>query len=146
MLLGDDGVGLALLERLKALHPWGACVELLDGGTQALALLGQLEDRRAVLILDAVALGAPPGTVHVLEGEALLGTGRRAGTAHEGNAGELLRAALLLGQLPVYVCAVGVEPERVGTGIGLSGAVSAALDGALECARSRLEAMLGELG
>ena len=67
VLLQDDGVGPALLGLLETLHGKDDRVQFVDGGTQGLALLGYLSDRQAVLILDAVALGAEPGSVHVRE-------------------------------------------------------------------------------
>ncbi|MHC4948648.1 MAG: hydrogenase maturation protease [Planctomycetota bacterium] len=66
LLLRDDGVGLTLLARLRDEHAALPGVEWLDGGTQGLALLGRLAGRRGLLVLDAVALGDAPGTVHVL--------------------------------------------------------------------------------
>ena len=68
LLLTDDGAGLRLLERLSAGGEARGDVEFIDGGTCGLALLPYLERRRAVLILDAMQLGAAPGTVHVLDG------------------------------------------------------------------------------
>lgn len=128
-LLGDDGVGLRLLELLAADAPrrWGEAVELLDGGTQGLALLGRIAGRSALVLLDAVALGAAAGTIHVLDSGTALGLGYRSTTAHEGNAGELLKAALLLGDLPPEVAVVGIEPLQMRTGIGLTEVVEAAL-------------------
>jgi len=41
------------------------------------------------------------------------------GTAHEGNAGELLAAALLLGECSERFFVVGIEPEIVKTGVGV---------------------------
>lgn len=128
-LLGDDGVGLRLLEALRSdVSAWGGRVEAVDGGTQGMALLGYLERRRAVVLLDAVALGAPPGTVHVLEGDTLLAACTPGGqSAHEMGAGELLRAAAMIGSLPERLALVGVEPANVATGVGLSATVEAAL-------------------
>ena len=122
-------MGLRLLEELAPeVRRWGGWVEPVDGGTQGMALLGYLEGRRAVVMLDAVALGAPPGTVHVLEGDDLLAAcGRGGQSAHEMGASELLRAAAMVGDLPERIALVGVEPERVTTGVGLSAAVEAAL-------------------
>jgi hydrogenase maturation protease len=142
LLLGDDGVGLALLERIARYAEWGPAVELVDGGTAGLSLLGQLDGRTGLLVLDAVGLGAAPGTVHVLGLDDVLGMGRRAGTAHEGNASELLQAAMLLGTVPARVVVVGVEPEVLRTGIGLSEPVSAALDAATRTAVRQLERLL----
>ncbi len=137
LLLSDDGLGLRLL---KALAAEGAPAEFLDGGTQGLALLAHLADRRALIILDAVALGSPPGAVHVLPGDAI--SAHHAVTAHGSNALELLATARLLGDLPPSVTILGIEPDCLRTGIGLSPAVEAALPQALACAREALESAL----
>jgi len=131
LLLSDDGCGLRLLEALAG-QVQDDHVEFLDGGTMGLALLGHLEDRRAVLILDAIGLGSAPGTVHVLR-EPELGALRaqRAATAHEGNALELLEAMLLLnGSLP-RIAVVGIEPELISTGAVFSRPVEQAIPEAL---------------
>ena len=132
MLLSDDGVGPALLEQLAKLESrWDGQVEFLDGGTQGLALLGHLSGRRALIIVDALKTGAPPGTVHRLTLPELreLSPGR-ASSGHESNAGELLAAAQLLDELPEQLFVVGVEPEKTTTGFGLSPAVQEALPSA----------------
>lgn len=140
LLLGDDGVGLRLLAELERRRNWGPGIEFIDGGTQGLALLGYVSGRRALLLLDAVALGAPPGTVHLLgtaEVEAL--GAARAATAHEGSARELLATARLLGECPAEIVVVGIEPEQVRTGIGLSPVVEQAIQLAVERAATILE-------
>ena len=132
LLLADDGVGLRLLEELRNEPGEAGDAEFVDGGTQGLALLGYLAERSTVVILDAVGLGASPGTVHVLSESAIeqLRT-RAAATAHEGNALELLAIARLLGQAAGHVLIVGVEPAQVRTGVGLSPAVESAVPRAL---------------
>jgi hydrogenase maturation protease len=140
LLLADDGVGLRLLEDLRRETGETGAIEFVDGGTQGLALLGYLADRRNLVILDAVGLGAPPGTVHLLdEREIEQLRARRGATAHEGNALEVLAFARLLGQAPSHVLLVGVEPAQVRTGVGLSAAVESALPRALAEARRILK-------
>jgi hydrogenase maturation protease len=107
-----------------------------DGGTQGLALLDRIGNRRALLVLDAVALGAEPGTVHVLRG--WKHAGERASTAHESNVAELLQASTLLGECPGRVTVIGIEPARIATGIGVSDAVAHAVSAAVEAARREL--------
>ena len=147
-LLGDDGAGLLLLSDLQreALDlDWGERVEYVDGGTQGLMLLGRVAGSPALLILDAVSLGAAPGTVHVLRNVEALGLdSHHSRTAHEGNAGELLAAALLLGECPERFFVVGIEPkpENVKTGIGVSEPVRAALRPAVAAARAIVEEVM----
>jgi hydrogenase maturation protease len=140
LLLSDDGLGLRLL---KALASEDSAAEFLDGGTQGLALLSYLVNRRALIILDAVALGASPGTVHVLQGDAI--AAHPAVTAHGSNALELLAAARLLGDLPPSVTIIGIEPACIRTGIGLSAGVEAAIPEALSRARTVLESAIREV-
>jgi hydrogenase maturation protease len=143
LLLSDDAAGLYLEAALKEERDASPRVEFVDGGTQGLALLGYLSNRRAVLVLDAVGLGAEPGSVHVLRGPAIDGLRvQRATTAHEGNALELLAVARLLGDVAAEVVVVGVEPALIATGIGLSPAVTAGLPAAMERARAVLDSML----
>ncbi len=143
LLLHDDGAGLELLASLQRAGPWPLAVEFVDGGTQGLALLGLIADRRLLLILDAVALGAAPGSVHVLDGETLAAWRvSRPGTAHQGNALSLLEAARLLESEPASIAVVGLEPEVLDTGIGLSASVAARLPDAVARAASLLRAAL----
>jgi len=137
LLLRDDGAGLELLSCLRRdAGRWGDAVEFLDGGTGGLALLGEVSGRRAVVVLDAVRTGAEAGTVHILRTTDLLTFGRgRASTAHESNATELFRVSELLGERAEELVAIGIEPDIVETGIGLSEKVSSALDGAIRSAR-----------
>ena len=127
LLLQDDGVGLRLLELVAAAAAWNDDeIEFVDGGTQGLALLGYLPGRKLTLVLDAVGLGEAPGTVHQLRGAEIEKLrAHRSTSAHEGNALELLATAQLLGDEPDELVIIGIEPEHVRTGVGLSEAVSA---------------------
>ncbi len=139
-LLGDDGVGPALIDRLSQEdNRWSDRLEFLDGGTQGLALLGHLSGREAVIIVDALAMGRPPGTTRILNVSEVFQIGvRRAGTSHEGNVGELLAVAELLDELPDQVFVVGIEPQNMATGYGLSMSARNALPAAANLVRELL--------
>jgi hydrogenase maturation protease len=141
LLLRDDGVGRVLLDELRPAYEVDQRVELLDGGTQGLALLDRLTGRCALLILDAVALGRAPGTVNAVT-DALATAPPRGAGAHEQNAGELLAAATLLGECPRVVSVVGIEPQEVRTGVGLSPAVLEAVPDAVGIATRVLDTMI----
>ena len=140
VLLADDALGLELLELLRDELEGDPRVELLDGGTQGLALLGRLEGRASVLILDAVQQGFEPGTVHLVRDPLSVRAPRGLG-AHGGNASELLSVASLLGVLPPRVHVVGVEPDVLDTRLGLSEAAERSLPWAGRLARE----LVGEL-
>jgi hydrogenase maturation protease len=146
LLLGDDGIGLRLLDALsKEPLPQerGGAVDFVDGGTQGLALLGYLSAREAILVLDAIGLGDKPGTIHLLDRSKMEGIRmHKARTAHEGNALELFTVARMLGDDRAELRCVGVEPQDLTTGIGLSVPVEGAFDHALTEARLILREMV----
>ncbi|MFO1077401.1 MAG: hydrogenase maturation protease [Planctomycetota bacterium] len=140
LLLEDDGVGIELLARTAAACA-DARVEFVDGGTQGIALGATLAGRAAVLVLDAVNLGAAPGTLHHLR-DPLRAAPPRGDSAHGANAGELLATAALIGDLPGRVEILGLEPASLRTGIGLSPAVAAGLAPATDAALRAIDAMV----
>ena len=135
-LLGDDGIGVHLVHRLSEWESeWNGPVEFMDGGTRGLALLEPIAGRDVLVILDAVSLGFPPGTIYVRQDKEVLDLSYRSTSAHEGNAGELLFIAALLGELPTRTFLIGIEPARLESGIELSEPVKEAIPAALEAAR-----------
>ncbi len=131
LLLEDDGVGLELLRQLRdRLGPLPG-VDFVDGGTQGVALLGVLEGRRSLLILDAVSRGAAPGNpepggVVRIDDPLAVATPQDFG-AHGASASGLLAAARLIGELPERIALVGVVPAAMSTGVGLSDVVRDAI-------------------
>ena len=71
ILLMDEGLGVRAVERLAAAYDLPENVEILDGGTLGLDLLPRLDGVDALLLVDAVKAGGPPGTLVRLEGDAI---------------------------------------------------------------------------
>lgn len=66
-LLGHDRVGPRVLERIRGRY--GRAVELVDLGTDPLALLDHLHRQRLLVVIDAcVGLGAP-GDIRIVEAD-----------------------------------------------------------------------------
>ena len=138
-LFGDDGAGVDLVGRLSRWsRNWHGAVEYLAGGTQGATLLDAVAGRYALIILDAIALGAAPGTVHLLQGTEVLALTQYATSALKANAGELLAAAMLLDKLPERIFMVGIEPACLTSGHGLSQPVRRAIPEALGLARNAI--------
>ncbi len=142
LLLSDDGFGLELLAQLKRSHVGDARIEFLDGGTLGNALLGEIVDRKALLILDAIS-GETPGEVLRVDDPLARPSAQGIG-GHGANASGLLAAALLIGELPSCVVIVGATPSTLKTGIGLSEPLRDALPSALALAEEVLLELLGK--
>jgi hydrogenase maturation protease len=139
ILLGDDGAGVQLVERLRAQLPTSAC-EFVDGGTMSFSLLSYVETAGALLVVDAAELGSPPGTTVLFEGEAMDGflKSARRRTVHEMGLVDLLDMARLEDCLPQRRALLCIQPAFVDWSETLSPMVEAALVGASAQARELL--------
>ena len=63
LLFSDEGIGIHVIEALKK-HSLPENVELVDGSVLGFDLLPLLEDCGRLIVIDAIAADAPPGTVY----------------------------------------------------------------------------------
>lgn len=112
-IMGDDGLGLAALDALRARWSPEPGVELVDGGTWGLALLPVIEGARRLLLLDAIECGAPPGTVVRLESGQIPAYFMTKLSPHQVDMREVLALAALRGQAPSEVVAIGAQPGSI---------------------------------
>ena len=127
-LMGDDGFGIALLDRLNAFYRDRGNPTLMDGGTWGMSLLPAIEAASRLLIIDAIKLDRPPGTLIRLEREELPRFFSPKISPHQIDLREVLVLAELRGTLPALTVAIGVEPESVRMRTSLSPVVSAAME------------------
>lgn len=139
-IMGDDGFGLAALQRLEQEWELPAEVRTIDGGTWGLTLLPEFESAERVLFLDAIDTGAAPGASLVVEREDLPRTLAMHTSPHQVDLSDLLAIARLRGTLPEHVVAIGAQPLRVEMSTELSPPLTAAIAGAVSSAIQRLEA------
>lgn len=139
-LMGDDGLGLAALERLREAWRFEPPVELLDGGTWGMNLLPFLEGADRALILDAVEAGREPGELVTLEREALPRFFTTKLSPHQIDLREVLALAELRGTLPEETVVLGLQPGRVEMATELGPEVEGRVEALVEAAVERLEA------
>ena len=128
LLMADDGVGLIALARLEEEWFVPRDVERVDGGTWGMNLLPIIERADRVILLDAIDLGDPPGTLIRLEGEEIPRFLGLKLSPHQIDLREVLALAELRGTLPGELIALGIQPARVEMSTTLSPVVEARLD------------------
>ena len=111
LLMSDEGIGIHVVRALRRrrIPRW---IEIIDGGTGGLALLNVMRDREMVIIVDAVALRAPPGAVFRWIPAAADERASIHRSAHTEGIEEVLRAGWALGLLPPVVC-IGIVPFTI---------------------------------
>jgi hydrogenase maturation protease len=129
ILLGDEGVGVRVVERMLERYAFPEEIRVQDGGTLGLDLLPYVQDAGRLLVVDAVQARRPAGTLVRLTGKEIpmfLDTSRV--SPHQDGLHDLLAVAMLKGYLPAEVIFWGVQVESLGVGLDLSPAVAAQVD------------------
>jgi hydrogenase maturation protease len=139
VLHSDDGLGPRALERLRRDSRLPQGVEFVEGGTLGLELLTYIWDSSYLLVLDAVDVGQPPGTVVRVSGEELHRLPGK-GSVHQLGIADLMTALRVLAKQPPEVVLLGVQPSTTEWGTNLSPEVETALDSLLYAAVVELKA------
>lgn len=138
LILSDDGAGVHAARRLAADPRLPPGTEVVDAGTFGVELTRYAAGCRTLVVLDAVDVGAEPGTVCRMEAGALAGLAGAA-TVHDAGLADLLAALRLMGEEPARVVLLGIQPGTTEPGTALSPRVEAAV-------ASLVEAALEEIG
>ncbi|MFC0225569.1 HyaD/HybD family hydrogenase maturation endopeptidase [Serratia aquatilis] len=131
LLLGDEAVGIRIIEALERRYVLPAHVEVLDGGTSGMELMEVMADRDHLIVADAILTGSAPGSVAVLHDEEIPALFTRKVSPHQLGLSDVLMALRLTEEFPRRLTLVGVVPESLEPGIGLTAVVSQAIEPAL---------------
>lgn len=132
MLLTDDGVGPAAVVRLRNRYCVPESALVLDGGTLGLSLLQYVEDCDTLVIVDAVKADAAPGTLVRLTGDDVGPAVATRLSPHQVGVADLLEGADLLGRKPPTIVLLGIVPDSIELGFGLSPSVERAVPGLID--------------
>lgn len=127
-LMGDDGLGLAALARLRDEWNVPADVDLVDGGTWGMNLLPVIEDAGRVLLIDAINADTSPGTEVMVPRQRLPRYLATKISPHQVDMADVLALAELRGTLPAQTMAIGLQPAKVELSSELSEVLRSRLD------------------
>lgn len=126
ILLSDDAAGVHAVRLLEGHPSLPEHTAVVDGGTSGLSLLPLVSGARALVLVDAIEVGAAPGHLEVLTGAGLHAAPAKL-SVHEVGTSDLLAAARLIGVLPDHTALVGIQPASLAPGLALSPPVAEAL-------------------
>jgi hydrogenase maturation protease len=135
----DDGVGAQVLSRLRADHRVPADVSLVEGGTLGLELLPYIWDCARLIVIDAVDVGANPGTLVRMMGAELNSLPGNS-SVHQLGVSDLLVALRMLSERQPDVVLLGVQPENTDWSSELSSSIAATIDSLVEATLRELQA------
>ncbi|AMV73871.1 HyaD/HybD family hydrogenase maturation endopeptidase [Desulfuromonas carbonis] len=137
-VMSDDAFGGRVIAALQQRYRFSERVTILDGGTLGLDLLPHFEGVDRLLIIDALEMGAAPGSIFRLVGEEVPRAFASKLSVHQMGVQDLLAVCELQGHLPAELVVWGVQPGSIEMAMELTPAVAAAVEGVVS-------AVVGEL-
>jgi hydrogenase maturation protease len=129
VLLTDEGAGVHAARLIAQRLAGRTCVQVLDGGTLSFTLEPVIAGADRLIVLDAMQLGAPPGTVQrFLDAEVDEVLGRARLSVHEIGLRDVLEISRLADSCPRQRALVGIQPASLDWGTEPTAPVVAALE------------------
>ncbi len=140
----DDAVGMLTARMLQESGQLPGTIDVIEGGTLGLDLLGMLDNTSHLLVLDAVDFGAVPGTQRSFRGEELarLPTSK---SVHLLGLSDLINAMVLMDAPSMEIVLLGVQPESTDWGTVLTPKVEAAQSGLIEAVLEQIRQWQAEI-
>lgn len=119
-LYQDEGVGVHILPLLEERFKEDALVEIIEGSTDGMRLLGPVEDSSHLIVIDAINAGKAGGTIITLIGDEIPAYYGIKMSIHQLGFQEVLFAAKLRERYPENIVMFGMQPTSLELGIELS--------------------------
>ena len=119
-LYSDEGLGVHALAALEEKFGMDAQVELFDGSTDGMSLLGPVEDTDYLIVIDAINAGKEGGTIIELHGNDIPAYYGIKMSIHQLGFQEVLLASKLREKYPKNIVVIGMQPTSLELAIGLS--------------------------
>jgi hydrogenase maturation protease len=114
-LMGDEGIGWHVAERLSGDPRLPAGAEVIWGGTDLLRHADRMEQSRRVIVVDALRDDAEPGSVRSLEAPA--GLDNRQDNAHCLSAVQAIQLLRMTVAVPITLLGISIPRANVQTGL-----------------------------
>ncbi len=140
-LMADEGIGIAVIDRLLAYADDFADVEFADAGTGGITLLHRIAGRRKVIFVDCALMGKKPGTIVKFTPQQVQSVKKLSHQSlHEADLLNIIRMSRELDQCPPEIIIFGIEPEIIELSQGLSKTLAENLDRYVELVSQELTA------
>ena len=128
-LMGDEGIGWHVAERLAGDPRLPADAEVVCGGTDLLRYADRMEQRRRVIVVDALQDDAEPGTIWAVDASAGALDDRQ-DNAHCLSAVQAIQLLRMTVTAPITLLGISIPCANVQT--GLSPALAASMPAILD--------------
>ena len=137
--MGDDGIGIRVVDTLRkdVLPP---DIGVYDAGTRAFDVLEYMDGNDKAIIVDAYQKNGVPGSIYRFIFDPEIPDDSLNLSLHDIDFISALKAGRETYNLPPEIVVIGIEPEILEWGIGLSPSLSNAFPGIMDAVMSELSA------
>lgn len=140
-LMGDEGVGVYLIEKLLRQKGRFPFAEFVDAGTAGVGLLHLIANRREVIFIDCANMRQEPGAIARFRPDEVKTIKRFSGQSlHESDLLKIIEMSKKLGECPEKIVIYGIEPAEVKEGMGLSKVLAERIDNYVAVISREIEA------
>lgn len=133
ILLTDEAIGVHIAQALADRYILPDYVDVMDGGTAGMELLGSMAGCDHLIITDAiVTMKSAPGTIRILRDEEVPALFTNKISPHQLGLSDVLSALRFTGEFPAKLTLVGVVPASLELGIGMTPLLEAVVEPALQ--------------
>jgi hydrogenase maturation protease len=140
LLWADEGFGVRCVEAFAARYAASDTLEILDGGTQGLALVPNVAAATRLILFDAVDFAKTPGSLVIARDAEVRGfVGADKMSLHQAGMNDVFACVELMGKAPQHITLIGAQPvELEDYGGSLTPPVRAQIEPALAAAAAQL--------
>lgn len=139
LLMGDEGIGIHLIQTLEKSYTFSPSVNLIDGGTTGLDLIPYFENCEKMIIVDAVDFQRKPGYIGSLYNEEIHYRFNTKLSLHQAGLADVLSVIKLTDIPSPDMMLIGVQPLQVKMGIELSDKIADKMEQILNIVTEKLE-------
>jgi hydrogenase maturation protease len=138
-LMGDEGIGIKLIEMLQSAWRDFPEADFVDAGTGGMSLLHLISGRTKAIIIDCAYMGTEPGTIKQFTPDEVKTVKQLTHLSlHEVDIIKVIELARQLGECPEKIIIFGIEPETVTQQMELSENLTGRLAQYIETVKTQL--------
>ncbi len=136
ILQRDDGIGVHVIKELEKENLTSA-IELVDGGTSTLSMLGYFLDYKNIIVIDSLKGGLEPGTIYKIKPEEITNYKKSDLSIHDVQILDVIKMANMAGSFPDVVI-YGIEPKELYFGLEMSEIISSKVSDIVKLVKNEL--------
>jgi len=118
ILRKDDGIGVHVINELEK-EGLPSTIQLVDGGTSTLDMLGYFLDYERIIVVDCLKAGYEPGTIYKIKAEEIKNYKKESLSIHDVQILDVVKMANMMDRFPNVVI-FGIEPKEIEFDLELS--------------------------